>query len=144
MAQLKTPPPKLSPNEQEAFMNKAREIKPRYPTLRKRRESRPRLGLQTRPLLESVGPRPRHGRYQAALRPDWLSFDSSLLRERATTAADFDCAAIAGWPRTPQALLAHGRFDTRGRIERGPTWNGYKIKIPSILWRALVRVRTQN
>jgi hypothetical protein len=63
MAQLKTPPPKLSPNVQEAFMNKAREIKPRYPTLRKRRESRPRLGLQTRTLLESVGPRPRQARY---------------------------------------------------------------------------------
>jgi len=32
-------------------------------------------------LLESVGPRPRQARYQAALRPDMIDFNSSLVWE---------------------------------------------------------------
>ena len=32
-------------------------------------------------LLESVGPRPRQARYQAALRPDMIEFYSSLICE---------------------------------------------------------------
>lgn len=36
-------------------------------------------------MLESVGPRPRHARYQAALRLDKLRLDSSLFREFASS-----------------------------------------------------------